>query len=205
MKMRIPPRMLPKMKMMSRCTSSLFSFPFWHLMTKGEWNCHLCTHLGMCRLCIELMSFPFRFELPRSCVRTMWCENICNVCYSVLSCRTWVYSKEFLLVCDIFELWPICFMFFCVLVQKGRILRDTGRILRRSWPESLDLYPESPGSAVEHLFSWVNNMSYASHLSLHSPVHPTVKHIRAFVILLICMPIIDISSQNWNSKFMAYI
>ena len=35
---------------------------------------------------------------------------------------------------------------------------------------------------------WVDNMSYASHLSLHSPVHPTVKHIRAFVVLLIYMP-----------------
>jgi hypothetical protein len=112
MKMRIPPRMPPKMKMMSRWTSCFFSFPFWHLMTKGEWKCHLCTHLGMCRLCIELMSFPFRFKLSWSFVRTMWCENLCNECYSVLSCRTWVISKKFLLVCDIFELWIICFLFF---------------------------------------------------------------------------------------------
>ena len=186
MKMRIPPRMPPKMKMMSRWTSCFFSFPFWHLMTKGEWKCHLCTHLGMCRPCIELISFSFHFELPRSCVRTMWCENICNVCYFMPRCVTYLCSKEFLLVCDIFELCN--YLFFCVLVQKGRILRATGRILRRSWPESPDLYPESPGSAVEHLFSWVNNMSYASHLSLHSPVHPTVKHIRAFVVLLIYMP-----------------
>ena len=110
MKMRIPSRMPPKMKMMSRWTSCFFSFPFWHLMTKGEWKCHLCTHLGMCRLCIELMSFPFRFKLPWSFVRTMWCENLCNVCYSVLSCRTWVFSKEFLLLCDIFELCTICFL-----------------------------------------------------------------------------------------------
>ena len=36
LKMRTPPRTSPKMKMMSRWTSCSFSFPFWHLMTKGE-------------------------------------------------------------------------------------------------------------------------------------------------------------------------
>jgi len=188
------------MKMMSRWTSCFFSFPFWHLMTKGEWKCHLCTHLGMCRLCIELMSFLFVSNLV-IVVRTMWCENICNVCYSVFSCRTWVYSKEFLLVCDIFELWTICFLFFCVLVQKGRILRATGRILRRSWPESPDLYPESPGSAVEHLFSWVNNMSLASHIFFALTCSPHCKTYKSFCGSLdIYAKIVDMSSQVWNSK-----
>ena len=112
MKMRIPPRMPLKMKMMSRWTSCFFSFPFWHLMTKGEWICHLCTHLGMCRLCSELMSFPFRFELPRSCVRTMWCENICNVCYFMLSCRICLCSKEFVLVWEFFLWLGDCFSVF---------------------------------------------------------------------------------------------
>ena len=84
--------------------------------------------------------------------------------------------------------WAHWLLFFCVLVQKGRILRDTGRILRISYPESPDLYPESPGPANRYTFYWVDNMSYASHLSLHSLVHPTVKHIRAFVVLLIYMP-----------------
>ena len=97
MKMRKPLRMPPKMKMMSRWNSCFFSFPFWHLMTKGEWKCHICTHLGMCRLCIELMSFTFRFELPRSCVRTMWCENICNVCYFVPRCVVYLCFKEVVL------------------------------------------------------------------------------------------------------------
>ena len=205
MKMRIPPRMPLKMKMMSRWTSCLFSFPFWHLMTKGEWKCHLCTHLGMYHLCIELMSFSFRFKLSWSFVRTMWCENLCNVCYSVLSCQTWVISKEFLLVCDIFELWIICFLFFCVLVQKGRILRATGWILRISWPESPDLYPESLGPADRYTFYWEDNMSYASHILLALTCSPHCKSLRAFVFLSINMPIVDMSSQNWNSKFMAYI
>jgi hypothetical protein len=35
MRMRIPPMRTPKM-MMSRRPSCSFSFPFWHLMTKGE-------------------------------------------------------------------------------------------------------------------------------------------------------------------------
>jgi hypothetical protein len=35
MKIRIPPMRTPKM-MMSRRPPCSFSFPFWHLMTKGE-------------------------------------------------------------------------------------------------------------------------------------------------------------------------
>ena len=194
MKMRIPPRMPPKMKMMSRWTSCFFSFPFWHLMTKGEWKCHLCIHLGMCRLCIELMSFPFRFKLSWSFVRTMWCENLCNVCYSVLSCQTWVISKEFLLVCDIFELWIICFLFFCVLAQKGRILRATGRILRVTYPESPDLYPESLGPADRYTFYWVDNMSYASHIFLALTCSPHCKTYKSFCVSL------NIYANCWHVK-----
>ena len=49
-------------------------------------------------------------------------------------------------------------------------------------------------------------MSYASHLSLHSPVHPTVKHIRAFVVLLIYMPKLLTCQVKFEiQKFMAYI
>ena len=182
----------------------LLFIPFWHLMTKGEWKCHLCTHLGMCRLCIELMSFPFRFKLSWSFVRTMWCENLCNVCYSVLSCRTWVISKEFLLVCVIFELWIICFLFFCVLVQKGRILRATGRILRISWPESPDLYPESPGPADRYTFYWVDNMSYASHKLLALTCSPHCKSYKSICVSLDKYANCWHVKSNWNSKFMAY-
>ena len=98
-------------------------------------------------------------------------------------------SKEFLLVCDIFEMCN--YLFFCVLVQKGRILRATGRILRIPWPESPAPTRSLRVLLADTLFievDWVDNMSYASHLSLHSPVHPIVKHIRAFVVLLIYMP-----------------
>ena len=159
----------------------------------------------MCRLCIELMSFPFRFKLSWSFVRTMWCENLCNGCYSVLSCRTWVISKKFLLVCDIFFCVLVCFYVFCVLAQKGRILQATGRILRLLI-RSLRTYTQSLRVQLTdtHFIEWITCHMHHTY-SWHSPVHPTVKFIRDFVFLSIYMPIVDMSSQNWNSKFMAYI
>ena len=206
MKMRIPPRMPPKMKMMSRWTSCFFSFPFWHLMTKGEWKCHLCTHLGMCRLCIELMSFPFRFKLSWSFVKTMWCEILCNVCYSVLSCRTWVISKKFLLVCDIFELWFICFLFFSVFCFRKARYSGLQAGFSEYLDQSLRTYTQSLRVQLSdtHFIEWITCHMHHTY-SWHSLVHPTVNLIRAFVFLSINMPIVDMSSQNWNSKFMAYI
>ena len=180
--------------MMSRRPCYCFSFPFCPLMTKGEWKPFMYS-----------FGLLFCFELPWSFVRTMWCENLCNVCYSVLSCRTWVYSKDFLLVCDIFELWTICFLFFCVLVQKGP---DTPGYSPDS-PEILTgvsrLIPGVSGSNWQtHFIEWITCHMHHTY-SWHSLVHPTVNLIRAFVFLSINMPIIDMSSQNWNSKFMAYI
>ena len=176
----------------------LLFIPFLALDDKGGVKGHLCTHLGMCRPCIPL----FRTHVVLFLFQTLLivCKDYvvwepCNVCYSVFSYRTWVYSKKILLVCVLFELTDCCF--FCVLAQKGRILRDTGRILRIPYPESPDLYPESPGPANRYTFYWVDNMSYASHLFLHSLVHPTVKHIRAFVVLLIYMPRL----LTWQVKF----
>ena len=55
-----------------------------------------------------------------------------------------------------------------------------------------------------HFIEWITCHMHHTY-SWHSPVHPTVKLIRAFVFLSINMPIVDMSSQNWNSKFMAYI
>jgi len=104
------------------------------------------------------------------------------VCYSVLSCRIWVFSKKFLLVCDIFELWFICFLFVCVLAQKDRILRATGRILRVQLTDTF--FIEWITCHMHHTYSW------------HSLVFPTVKLIRAFVFVSINMPIVDMSSQN---------
>ena len=107
------------------------------------------------------------------------------------------------------HIWAVNYLFsvfFCVLVQKGRILRATGRILRTSWPESPGSYPESPGPAVEHSFFWVNIMPYASLMFLHAPVHPTVKHVRVFVVLLIYMPKLLTCQVKFEiQKFMAYI
>jgi len=131
-------------------------------MTKGEWKCHLCTHLGMCRLCIELMSFFILFRTLVIVVRTMWCENICNVCYSVLSCRIWVCSKDFMLVCGLFEICWLLFSMFCAqgAGYSGLQAGYSGLL----GPESPGSYPESSGPAAKHTFSWVNIMSYASHL-----------------------------------------
>ena len=55
-----------------------------------------------------------------------------------------------------------------------------------------------------HFIEWITCHMHHTY-SWHSLVHPTVNLIRAFVFLSINMPIVDMSSQNWNSKFMAYI
>ena len=150
------------------------------------------------------MSFFIPFRTLVIVVRTMWCENICNVCYSVLSCRTWVYSKEFLLVCDIFELWPIWFLFFCVLFRRagysGLQAGFSGFPVRsfRALTRSLRVLLSNT-SFLEWIICHLHHT-----FSLHSPVHPTVKYIWAFAFLLIYMPFVDMSSQNWKSKFMAY-
>ena len=63
-----------------------------------------------------------------------------------------LFFKKIMLVCALFELWFSCFLFDCVLAQKGRILRAKGRILRVTYPESPDLYPEYPGPADRYTF-----------------------------------------------------
>jgi len=204
MKMRIPPRMPPKMKMMSRWTSCFFSFPFWHLMTKGEWKCHICTHLGMCRLCIELMSFPFRFELPRSCVRTMWCENICNVCYFVPRCVVYLCFKEVVLGWKFFP-WLVT-VFLC----SGSEGPDTPGYMPDS-PDSLTgvsgLLPGVSGSCWQtDFFKWIEWITcHLHHTCLALTCSPHCKTYKSFCGSLdIYAKIVDMSSQNWNSKFMAY-
>jgi hypothetical protein len=59
--------------MMSRRLYSCFSFPFWHLMIKGEWKYHLCTHLHFVSNSNLMLSYHFAWTI--SFVRTMWCEN----------------------------------------------------------------------------------------------------------------------------------
>jgi len=86
------------------------------------------------------------------------------------------------------------FCFFCVLVQKGRILRATGRILWISWPESPDLYPESPGPADRNTFYWVDNMSYASHIFLALTCSPHCKTYMSFCVSL------DKYANCWHVK-----
>ena len=157
---------------MSRWTSWRFSFLFGTWWQRGSENAIYVLIWACIDLYRTYVSISFR--TPLIFVRTMWCENICNVCYFMLSCRICLCSKEFVLVILSLTWW----LFFCVLVQKGRILRIP-------WPESPGSYPESPGLAGRHTFYWVDNMSYASLMFLHAHVHPTVKHIRVFVVLLI--------------------
>jgi len=163
----------------------LLFIPFLALDDKGGVKGHLCTHLGMCRPCIPLF---------RTHVRTLWCENLCNVCYSVLSCRTWVISEKFLLVYVLIELTDCCFSVFLCLAQKGRILRATGRILRIPYPESPDLYPESPGPADRYTFYWVDNMSYASHIFFALTCSPHCKTYKSFCVSL------DKYANCWHVK-----
>ena len=64
--------------------------------------------------CIDLYRtyVSISFRTPLIFVRTMWCENICNVCYFMLSCRICLYSKEFVLVWEFFLWLGDCF-FVC--------------------------------------------------------------------------------------------
>ena len=108
-------RMPLKMKMMSRWTSCFFSFPFWHLMTKGEWKAIyvlIWACVALVSLCFELMSFLFTFWTSLILCKDYVVWETCIVCYSVFSYRTWVYSKKFLLVCVLFELTDCCFSVF---------------------------------------------------------------------------------------------
>ena len=201
MKMRIPPKMPLKMKMMSRWTSYFFSFPFWHLMTKGEWKAIyvlIWACVALVSLCFELMSFLFTFWTSLILCKDYVVWEPCNVCYSVFSYRTWVYSKKFLLVCVLFELTDCCFLFFCVLAQKGWILRATGRIPRIHCPEFPGSYPESPGPAAKHTFSWVNIMSYASHLFCAHTCSPHCKSYKSFYVSL---EIYANCWRLWSQKF----
>ena len=175
----------------------LLFIPFLALDDKGGGKGHLCTHLGMCRPCILLFRthvvlFTFWTSLILCKDYVVW--ETCIVCYSMFSYRTWVYSKKFLLVCVLFELTDCCFLFFCVLAQKGRILRDTGRILRVTYPESPDLYPESLGPADRYTFYWVDNLSYASHIFLALTCSPHCKTYKSFCVSL------DKYANCWHVK-----
>ena len=64
--------------------------------------------------CIDLYRtyVSISFRTPLIFVRTMWCENICNVCYFMLSCRICLCSKEFVLVWEFFLWLGDCFSVF---------------------------------------------------------------------------------------------
>ena len=67
------------------------------------------------------------------------------------------------------------------------------------------LSPGVSGSCCQtHFFVWISCHMHLT-LVLHSHAHPTIYRIRASMFLLRFMPIVDMSSQIWNSKFMAYL
>ena len=156
MKMRIPPRMPPKMKMMSRWTSILASFHslFGTWWQRGSENAIYVLIWACVAFVSNLCHFHFVLKLSWSFVRTMWCEILCNECYSVLSCRTWVISKKFLLVCDIFELWFICFLFFLCSGSER--------------PDTPGYRPDSPDilTGVSGLIPGVSGSSWQIHILL---------------------------------------
>ena len=173
----------------------LLFIPFLALDDKGGVKGHLCTHLGMCRPCIPLFRthvvlFTFWTSLILCKDYVVW--ETCIVCYSVFSYRTWVYSKKFLLVCDIFELWIICFLVF---LCSGSERPDTpGYRPDSPWPESPDLYPESPGPADRYTFYWVDNLSYASHIFLALTYSP---HCQTYKSLYVSL---NIYANCWHVK-----
>ena len=100
----------------------LLFIPFLALDDKGWVKGHLCTHLGMCRPCIPL--FRTHVILFTCWTSLILCKDYvvwetCIVCYSVFSYRTWVYSKNFLLVCVLFELTDCCFSVFLCSGSEG--------------------------------------------------------------------------------------
>ena len=184
----------------------LLFIPFLALDDKGGVKGHLCTHLGMCRPCIPLFRthvvlFTFWTSLILCKDYVVW--ETCIVCYSVFSYRTWVYSKKFLLVCVLFELTDCCFSVFWFRragysgIQAG----FSGFLIRSLWAYTRSLRVQLTDT---HFIEWITCHMHHTY-SWHSPIHPTVKLLRVFVFLSINMPIVDMSSQNWNSKFMAYI
>ena len=88
----------------------LLFIPFLALDDKGGVKVSFMYSFGLVSTCIELVSISFR--TPLIVVRTMWCENICNVCYSVLRCHICLCSKEFVLVWEFFLWLGDCFSVF---------------------------------------------------------------------------------------------
>ena len=121
-------------------------------------------------------SFPFRCK--DYVVRELFvmCATLCLVVIFNFVLR------KFVLVWAISTWYDDCFSVFCAL-GAGYSGPQAG-FSGLPCPESPGSYPESPGPAAKHTFYCVDIMSYASHMFLHSPAHPTVKGTRASVVLL---------------------
>ena len=123
-----------------------------HLCT--HLDIHLCTHLGMCCPCIPLFRTHVAFRTSLILCKDYVVWEPCNVCYSVFSYRTWVYSKKFLLVCVLFELTDCCFSVFLCSGSEG--------------PDTPGYRPDSPGylSGVSGPIPGVSGSSWQIHILL---------------------------------------
>ena len=129
----------------------LLFIPFLALDDKGGVKMSFMYSFGHVSPCIEVMSFPFRFELPRSFVRTMWCEHICNVCYFTPRCVDYLCFKEVVLGWKFFS-WLVT-VFLC----SGSEGPDTPGYM----PDSLDSL-----TGVSGLLPWVSGSCWQTHFLL---------------------------------------
>ena len=135
----------------------------------------------------------------------MWCENICNVCYFVPRFVVYLYFKEVVLGWKFFP-WLVT-VFLC----SGSEGPDTPGYMPDS-PDSLTgvsgLLPGVSGSCWQtDFFKWIEWITcHLHHTCLALTWSPHCKTYKSFYGYLdIYAKIVGMSSQNWNSKFMAYI
>ena len=107
-----------------------------------------------------------------------------------------------MLVCDKFELWWLSVLsaIFSWAGYSGLQAGFSGFPVWSFWAPTRSLHVLLLST---HFFVWISCHMHHT-LVLHSHAHPTVYHIRASCFLPRIMPIVDMLSQNWNSKFMAY-
>ena len=143
--------------------------------------------------------YPFvsnscQFELPRSFVRTMWCENFVMCATLCLAVELELFLRNFCqYVSCLSSLTAVFFVFWLRRSGYSGLQAGFSGYLERS----LRTYTRSLQVQLTdtHFIEWITCHMHHTY-SLHSTVHPTVKLIRAFVFLSINMPIVDMSSQN---------
>ena len=105
-------------------------------------------------------------------------------------------------------IWAVAYL-FSVFLCSGSEGPDTPGY-RPDTPDFLVRSLRAPTQSLRvllpntHFSVWISCHMHHT-LVLHTHAHPTVYRIRVSMFLLRFMPIVDMSSQIWNSKFMAYL